>query len=115
VAGGSVAGQSSAGACIVNAAAAARIDATLRTFVAAGTLAGASALIYEKGEQVYVGAFGMADRENRVPMARDTIVQIYSMTKPITVVALMTLYEAGRFELDDPVARHAPELANLQV
>ena len=74
-----------------------------------------SALIYEKGKEVYFGAFGFADREARRPMARDAIVQIFSMTKPIVGVALMTLYEQHKFQLDDPVAKYIPELANLRV
>lgn len=93
----------------------ARIDAALRRFVDAGQLAGTSALIHEDGEEVYFGAFGMADREAQRPMARDTIVQIYSMTKPITGVALMMLYEEGRFQLDDPLAQYLPEFADLRV
>jgi CubicO group peptidase (beta-lactamase class C family) len=57
----------------------------------------------------------MADREASRPMRRDALVQIFSMTKPITGVALMTLYEQGKFQLDDPIARYIPELANLRV
>jgi CubicO group peptidase (beta-lactamase class C family) len=100
---------------IVDAAAKSRIDSTLRAFVGAGTIAGVSALIYEKGNEVYFNAFGMEDREAHRPMSRDAIVQIFSMTKPITGVALMTLYEQGKFQLDDPVSKYAPELANLRV
>jgi CubicO group peptidase (beta-lactamase class C family) len=48
-------------------------------------------------------------------MTRDTLVQIFSMTKPITGVALMTLYEAGKFQLDDPLAKYAPEFADMRV
>jgi CubicO group peptidase (beta-lactamase class C family) len=48
-------------------------------------------------------------------MSRDTLVQIFSMTKPITGVALMTLYEAGKLQLDDPVSKYLPEFANLRV
>ncbi|HCX76495.1 MAG TPA: serine hydrolase, partial [Algoriphagus sp.] len=59
----------------------------------AGNVAGISALVYEKGEEVYFNAFGYADREAGVPMDRNTIVKIYSMTKPVTGVALMSLYE----------------------
>lgn len=92
-----------------------RIDSTLRQFVETGKVAGISALVFEKGSEVYFGAFGMADREASRPMARDAIVQIYSMTKPVTGVALMTLYEQGRFKLDDPVGRYIPELANVRV
>lgn len=100
---------------VIDQAAVARIDSTLGQFVESGTLAGVSALIYEQGEEVYFQAFGMADREAGTPMARNTIVQIFSMTKPITGVALMTLYEEGAFQLDDPVAKYAPEFADMQV
>ena len=64
---------------------------------------------------MYFGAFGLADRENNKPMARDTVVQIFSMTKPVMGVALMKLYERGKFELDDPLEQYAPEFANLKV
>jgi len=100
---------------VVDAAARARIGSTLRALVDRGAIAGTSALIWEKGHEVYFNAFGMADREAHRPMARDAIVQIFSMTKPITGVALMTLYEQGKFQLDDPVAKYLPELANVRV
>jgi len=93
----------------------ARIDATLKDFVNSGNIAGVSALIFEKGEETYFNTFGYADREAKKPMDRNTIVQIYSMTKPITGTALMTLYEQGKFELDDPVAKYAPEFADIKV
>lgn len=92
-----------------------RIDSTLQAFVDSGNIAGVSALIFEKDKEVYFNAFGHADREADKPMDRNTIVQIYSMTKPITGVALMTLYEEGKFELDDPVSKYAPEFANMKV
>jgi len=57
----------------------------------------------------------MADREAHRPMTRDAIVQIYSMTKPITGVALMQLWEQGKFKLDDPLAKYLPEFANARV
>ncbi|WP_116125021.1 serine hydrolase [Lewinella sp. IMCC34183] len=100
---------------VVTATARERIDSTLRGFVDAGDIAGASALVYEKGEEVYSGAFGDADREKGTPMARNTIVQVYSMTKPITGVALMQLWEAGKFKLDDPLADYLPEFGDVQV
>lgn len=100
---------------IIDETAIARIDSTLQSFVATGAAAGVSALIYEDGEEVYFNAVGQADREAGVPMARNTLVQIYSMTKPITGVALMTLYEEGAFELDDPVSKYAPEFADMTV
>ncbi|WP_339713536.1 serine hydrolase domain-containing protein [uncultured Kriegella sp.] len=92
-----------------------RIDSTLKTFVDSGNIAGVSALIFEKDKEVYYNAFGFADRDAQKPMDRNTIVQIYSMTKPITGTALMTLYDAGKFELDDPVSKYAPELADIKV
>lgn len=92
-----------------------RIDAALREMVANDVAAGASALIYENGKEAYFGAFGFADREAKRPMARDTIVQIFSMTKPVTGVALMQFHEQGAFDLDDPVAKHLPEFAGVKV
>ncbi|MGB3798481.1 MAG: serine hydrolase [Lewinella sp.] len=100
---------------VISDAARERIDATLRGFVEGGDIAGASALVYEKGEEVYFGAFGAADQKAGIPMSRHTIAQIYSMTKPITGVALMQLYEQGKFKLDDPLADHLPEFAHVQV
>ena len=100
---------------VVNDAARVRIDSVLRHYTAMDIVVGASALVYEKGREAYFGVYGMADREASHPMARNTIVQIFSMTKPITGVALMTLYEQGKFKLDDPVAKYLPELANAKV
>jgi CubicO group peptidase (beta-lactamase class C family) len=92
-----------------------RVDAALKQFIDSHALVGVSALVYEHGHEAYFGAFGLADREANKPMRRDTLAQIFSMTKPITGVALMTLYEQGKFELDDPVGKYLPELSNMQV
>ena len=92
-----------------------RINTTLKSFIDSGKTAGVSALIFEKGKEVYYNAFGYADREAKVPMDRNTIVRIFSMTKPVTGVALMTLYEKGLFQLDDPLSRYAPEFAEMKV
>jgi len=92
-----------------------RIDSTLKSFVDAGDITGVSALIFEKNKEVYYNAFGYADREDSIPMDRNTIVQIFSMTKPITGVALMTLFEKDSFKLDDPVSKYAPEFADMKV
>ncbi len=100
---------------VVTPAAKARIDSALRAYVASGRVAGASAVVWEKGREVYFGAFGMADREANRPMTRDVIAQIFSMTKPVTGVALMQLYEQGKFKLDDPLAKYLPEFANVRV
>lgn len=93
----------------------ASIDAALSRFIESKALVGVSALVYEDGHEAYFGAFGQADREAGKPMNRDTLVQIFSMTKPIAGVALMSLYEAGRFQLDDPLVKYAPEFANVRV
>lgn len=100
---------------IINATAIKRLNSTLSSFVEDSMVVGASALIYEKGKEVYFKAVGHADREANVPMDRNTIATIYSMTKPITGVTLMSLYEKGLFALDDSLARYAPEFSNAQV
>lgn len=92
----------------------ARIDAALEKMVADGRAAGTSALIWKDGREVYFGTSGYADREAKRPMKRNTIVQIFSMTKPVTGVALMQLWEQGKFGLDDPIARFLPEFANMR-
>ena len=100
---------------IVDASVKARIDATLKSFIDSDKTVGLSALIFEKGKEVYYNAFGYADREAKSPMDRNTIVRIYSMTKPVTGVALMTLYEKGKFKLDDPLSKYFPELTDMKV
>ena len=94
---------------------AAKITAALDEMVQNGSLVGVSALVTQNGKEAYFGAFGYADREAAKPMARDTIVQLFSMTKPITGVALMQLWEQGKFRLDDPVAKYIPEFKDVQV
>jgi len=100
---------------IIDGQAKARIDSTLNAFVEAGRVAGASALIFEDGKEVYFNAFGYADMEAEKPMQRNTIATIYSMTKPITGTSLMTLYEKGAFQLDDPLSKYLPEYAHVKV
>ncbi|ALI98659.1 serine hydrolase domain-containing protein [Rufibacter tibetensis] len=100
---------------IINSSAKARVDATLKSFVDSGKIAGVSALIFEKNKEVYHNAFGYADREAKAKMDRNTIVRIYSMTKPVTGVALMKLYEKGAFQLDDPLSKFIPEFADMKV
>lgn len=107
--------QKNSSAAIINPVVKNRIDTTLKSFIEAGKTAGVSALIFEKGKEVYYNAFGYADREAKVPMDRNTIVRIFSMTKPVTGVALMTLYEKGAFQLDDPLSKYAPEFADMKV
>ncbi len=92
-----------------------RLDSTLASFVSDSMVVGASALIFEEGEEVYFHAVGFADREAGVPMARNTIVTIYSMTKPITGTTLMTLYEKGTFKLEEPLSTYIPEFGDMEV
>jgi CubicO group peptidase (beta-lactamase class C family) len=92
-----------------------KIDAALNGFIQSKALVGLSALVYQDQREVYFGTFGSADREAGKPMTRDTLVQIFSMTKPITGVAFMMLHEEGKFQLDDPLEKYAPEFANMRV
>ena len=106
----SIASPASTTPTIVGETALRRVDSTLRAFVADGKVAGVSALIYEKGREVYFNAFGMADREANRPMTRDAIVQIFSMTKPVVGVSLMQLYEHHVSPLPGKLAA-APDVA----
>lgn len=92
-----------------------RIDSTLNKFIDDETLVGVSALVHVNGKEKYFGAFGYADREAGKAMRRDTLVQIFSMTKPVTGVALMTLYEEGKLDLDLPLSFYLPEFANIKL
>ena len=93
----------------------ARISAVMNDAVADGTMVGGLGMIARNGRVAYSKSWGLKDRAAGLPMTEDTIFRIYSMSKPITGVALMMLYEEGRFFLNDPVARYIPELADLKV
>ena len=83
-----------------------RIDEHLESrYLAAGKLAGCLTLVARQGEVVHRSALGFRDLERQAAMRDDTIFRFYSMTKPITSVALMTFYEQGTFQLDDPVRK----------
>src|ERR1700728_2221830 len=86
-----------------------------KNYVEPGKIAGCQTLVARHGHVAYFKSQGLMDRERRKPVADDTIFRIYSMSKPITSVALMTLYEQGHFQLDDPVYRVIPEWRNQQV
>ncbi|HEY2431884.1 MAG TPA: serine hydrolase domain-containing protein [Vicinamibacterales bacterium] len=93
----------------------ARIGSALSAMVADGRTAGAAVLVWKDGREAYFGSAGFADREAKRLMSRDAIAQIYSMTKPVTGVALMQLWEQGKFGLDDPLSRYLPAFASMQV
>jgi CubicO group peptidase (beta-lactamase class C family) len=80
-----------------------------------GELAGIVTLVARHGKIVHFSPVGWADIERKHKMETDTIVRLYSMTKPIASTALMMLYEEGRFQMSDPVKKYIPEFANLRV
>lgn len=91
------------------------IQAALEATVDGGGLAGAATLIWRHGRVVDVAAAGWREMEAEVPIERDTLFRIASMTKPITTVAALQLLEEGRFALDDPITTWAPEFAQTRV
>ncbi len=91
------------------------IDEYIQRHLDASHFAGAVTVVARRGKVVQFKAYGMQDIENVVPMATDSIFRIYSMTKPITSVAVMTLFEEGRFLLNDPVSKFLPEFKDLVV
>jgi CubicO group peptidase (beta-lactamase class C family) len=78
-------------------------------------VAGAILIVARHGKVVKLEGLGVMDLDSGKPMKPDTIVRIFSMTKPITTVAAMMLYEEGKFQLDDPVSKYLPELQGLRV
>ncbi|MBN1362253.1 MAG: beta-lactamase family protein [Sedimentisphaerales bacterium] len=93
----------------------ARIDETFRRLVDDGQIAGASLLISRRGQVAYRRDLGFMDVENEKPMASDAIFRIASMTKALTSVAVLQLFEQGRFMLDNPAARFVPVLKTMRV
>jgi len=91
------------------------IEQMMADYIAAGKSAGMSTLVSRYGEVAHFSCKGHADIASGTPLREDTIFRIYSMTKPITSVALMTLMEQGHFELDDAAKRWIPALAELEV
>lgn len=92
-----------------------RIDTAIIAEVEAGRIPGAVALISRKGETIYHKSFGFADIEAQVPMRNDSIFRIASMTKAVTTVGVMQLYEQGLFQLNDPISKYIPAFADPQV
>ena len=90
-----------------------RLEEVVQGYVDAKAIGGAVTLIARNGRQAHVETYGM--RDTRTPMTHDTIFRIASMTKPVTSVAVMMLYEEGHFKLNDPVGLYLPELASLDV
>lgn len=92
-----------------------RIGDVMRRYVDSGKLAGTVSLVYRRGQVVYFDDYGRRNLDTGAEMTLDTIFRIYSMTKPITTVAALMLFEEGHFLLDDPIANFLPEFADVQV
>lgn len=88
-----------------------RVDELVAAEIANGHHAGISFVLFHRDRLIAEGAAGLADVDSGRPMRRDTIVRVYSMTKPVTAVAALTLVEQGRLRLDEPIGVHLPELA----
>ena len=92
-----------------------KMDAGMQDLVDKKHLAGIVTLVARRGKVVQHKAYGVQSLESATPMRTDTIARIYSMTKPVAGVAMMMLYEEGKWKPSDPIAKHIPEFANLKV
>lgn len=92
-----------------------RIDVAINAEIARGKIPGAVALIARNGKVAYLKSFGLSDIDSKSPMREDAIFRIASMSKAITTVAAMTLYERGLFRLSDPISKYIPEFADMTV
>ena len=92
-----------------------RLDAGMQGMVDDGKLAGVVTMLARHGKVAFVDVAGVQDVDTGAAMARDSIFRIYSMSKPITGVAMMMLYEEGKWRLNDPVSKYIPAFADLKV
>lgn len=92
-----------------------RIGPHFQKYIDDGKLAGVVSLVARRGQLAYFDARGKMDVETGRALQADAIFRIYSMTKPITSVAAMMLYEEGRYQLDDPIGRYLPAFSDMQV
>src|SRR5688500_12972320 len=88
---------------------------TVRGFVDEGHHSGIITLLARNGKLVDVQTFGYRDLEKKLPMEADTICRVYSMSKIITSVGVLILFEEGQFNLDDPASKYLPELKDMKV
>lgn len=91
------------------------MDRILKEEVESGYVKGNSVLVLQKDKEIYYNHFGFADEERKMPMRRDTIIRLFSMTKPVTAAAVMLLMERGELDVHDPVSRYLPEFAGQKV
>ena len=92
-----------------------QIDRVMQAYIDRNETAGVVTLVARKGKVVHFSALGERDAESGAPMTHDSIFRIASMTKPIASVALMMMYEEGRFQLRDPISKWLPEFADMRV
>ena len=92
-----------------------RLSEGMKSLVDQGRLAGVVTMVARRGKVIELEAIGKRDIAANLPMQKDSIFRIYSMTKPITGVAMMMLFEEGKWQLNDPVAKYIPEFADLKV
>lgn len=90
-----------------------KIDKIIDSAVKNGEAVGVSCSVFRNGSQVYSGCFGFADKEKKVPMKNDTIVRLFSLSKPVTAVAAMILMERGIISPDDSVSKFIPEFSEI--
>lgn len=93
----------------------ARVDSWRQKLIDDSKYAGMTTMVARRGQIVHLASSGMADLERGQIMTHDTVLRIYSMTKPITSLAMMMLYEEGHFQLDDPITRYLPCFKNMRV
>lgn len=92
-----------------------RIGTLMQAYVDQEAIAGSVTLIARKGKIIHFEPTGVLNLDTGEPMQNDSLFRIYSMTKPITSVAAMLLFEQGKFQLDDPIAQYLPEFSNVKV
>src|SRR5687767_6077945 len=92
-----------------------RLTTEMKAIAERGDVPGVVTMVARKGKVVHFEATGKRELEGGTPMQKDSIFRIYSMTKPITGVAMMILFEQGKWQLNDPVSKHIPEFADLKV
>jgi CubicO group peptidase (beta-lactamase class C family) len=92
-----------------------RVAPGLRSYVDSGRVAGIAMAVARRGKLVYLETIGAMDVASGTPMRADAVFRIYSMTKPVTSVAIMQLHERGKLRLDDPVSKFIPAFANTKV
>lgn len=92
-----------------------RIAPLMQSYIDEGKLSGALTMVARKGKVVHLNTYGYQNKEKQIPVDEHSIFRIYSMTKPITSVAVMMLYERGHFLIDDPIEKYIPEFKDLRV